>query len=468
MISYRHRGFVSLHNIVCGAAALALLPAFAVLLPWIPGLRLEDDVRLAPYAMAVLVGMIWAQRGLFAVTLDLHRLSRNEAARLAVKQTCVVAICIFILMFGIKDRGISRLFLVIYLVLLWAMLTFLHLRLPALLARWLFSAREMTPVLLIGRGENAHVLDAWLERRLHLGLSPVGLLLNLAPSADFKSRVPYLGTWGELSVHLVNYQVAQVILLGWVDDAAAVEQMVQQCEAAGCRFLIHNDYGSRFARRFLPMEEGGHDFLAVQSEPLEDPLNQGLKRCVDLAIALPVVVLVLPGACAAVWFLQRWHSPGPLFFTFPRGGWKQGAFNMIKFRSMHNSDHDVSRQAQNGDLRIYSGGNWLRRTSMDELPQFWNVLRGEMSVVGPRPHLPKHDNDFSRLARGYRIRSLVKPGITGLAQIKGFRGEITNVDKLQNRLYWDLYYARNWSLLMDLKIVAQTAWQVFFPPKSAY
>jgi lipopolysaccharide/colanic/teichoic acid biosynthesis glycosyltransferase len=105
---------------------------------------------------------------------------------------------------------------------------------------------------------------------------------------------------------------------------------------------------------------------------------------------------------------------------------------------------------------------------MDELPQFWNVLRGEMSVVGPRPHLPKHDNDFSRLARGYRIRSLVKPGITGLAQIKGFRGEITNVDKLQNRLYWDLYYARNWSLLMDLKIVAQTAWQVFFPPKSAY
>jgi len=468
MISYRHRGFVTSHNIICGAVALILLPAFAAVLPLIPGLRLEDDVRLAPYAMAVLVGMIWGQRGLFSVTLDLHRLARNEAARLAVKQTFVVAICIFILMFVIKDRGISRRFLVIYLFLLWTMLTVLHLRLPALLARWLFSTREMTPVLLIGRRDNAHVLDAWLARRLHLGLSPVGLLLNQAPPADFRTCVPYLGTWGELAEHLAHYQVTQVILLGWVDDAAAVERMVQQCEAAGCRFLIHNDYGSRFARRFVPMVEGGHDFLAVQSEPLEDPLNQGFKRCIDLAIALPIVIIMLPPACAAVWVLQRMNSPGPLFFAFPRGGWKQGAFRMIKFRSMHAGEHDVAKQAQSGDLRIYRGGGWLRRTSMDELPQFWNVLRGEMSVVGPRPHLPKHDDDFSRLVPGYRIRSLVKPGITGLAQIKGFRGEINNPDKLHSRLYWDLYYARNWSLIMDFKIVTQTAWQVFFPPKSAY
>ncbi|MBC8009326.1 MAG: sugar transferase, partial [Burkholderiales bacterium] len=340
--------------------------------------------------------------------------------------------------------------------------------LPALLSRWLFTARQLTPTLLMGRVENAQVLDGWLERRRHLGLSPVGLLLDSPPPDGFTSLTPYLGTWEQLTEHLTKRQVAQVILLGWVDDAEAVERMVQRCESAGCRFLIHNDYGARFARRFFTMEEGGHDFLAVQSEPLEDPINRGMKRGIDLLVAVPVVIGILPLACVLVWCLHRWRSPGPLFFSFPRGGRRQDSFGMLKFRSMYAADHDVNKQASIDDARIFSGGGWLRRTSMDELPQFWNVLKGEMSVVGPRPHLPQHDDDFSRVAPAYRIRSLVKPGITGLAQIKGYRGEITDPGKLHGRVYWDLYYARNWSPGLDLRIVARTAWQVFFPPRSAY
>ncbi|MBC8011672.1 MAG: polyprenyl glycosylphosphotransferase, partial [Burkholderiales bacterium] len=261
-----------MHNLACVVAGLILLPGFAVVLPWIPGVKLEEDVRLLPYAMAVLVGLVWSQRGLFSVTLDLHRLSWADALRMAAKQICIVAVCIFTLMFAIKDRGISRLFLGAYLVLLWGLLGWLHSCLPALLSRWLFTARQLTPTLLMGRVENAQVLDGWLERRRHLGLSPVGLLLDSPPPDGFTSITPYLGTWEQLTEHLTKRQVAQVILLGWVDDAEAVERMVQRCESAGCRFLIHNDYGARFARRFFTMEEGGHDFLAVQSEPLEDPI----------------------------------------------------------------------------------------------------------------------------------------------------------------------------------------------------
>jgi exopolysaccharide biosynthesis polyprenyl glycosylphosphotransferase len=457
-----------MHNLGCVAAALVLLPGFAWVLPWIPGLKLEDDVRLAPYAIAILVGMIWAQRGLFSVTLDLHRLTWGEATRLAAKQACIVAVCIFILMFAIKDRGISRLFLGAYLGLLWGGLAIFHARFPALLARWLFSTRELTPTLLIGRADNAAVLDAWLVRRRHLGVVPVGLLLDAPPSSDLRTSVPYLGTWEQLPEHLASRRVAQVILLGWVDDAEAVERMVRCCETAGCRFLIHNDYGARFARRFLAMEEGGHDFLAVQSEPLEDPINRGVKRAIDLLVAVPVVFVILPPACALVWCLQRFNAPGPLFFALPRGGLRQSAFGMLKFRSMHAIPHDVTRQARVGDSRIYRGGQWLRRTSLDELPQFWNVLRGEMSVVGPRPHLSQHDDDFSRLAPAYHVRSLVKPGITGLAQVKGYRGEINAPEKLHDRVYWDLYYARNWSPIMDIQIVIRTISQVFFPPSSAY
>jgi len=141
---------------------------------------------------------------------------------------------------------------------------------------------------------------------------------------------------------------------------------------------------------------------------------------------------------------------------------------MFKFRSMYSAEHDINRQATSTDDRIYPFGKFLRRSSLDEFPQFINVLNGSMSVVGPRPHLPQHDTDFSQLNRAYRVRSLVKPGITGLAQINGFRGEITEPEKLHQRVYWDLYYVTNWSAWMDLQIILRTALQVLAPPASAY
>ena len=447
---------------------MLLLPAFAALLPYIPGLMLEADVRLLPYAVAVMVGMVWGMRGLEDETIDLHRLAPGESLRVAGQQVLWVALCIFTLMFAIKDRSISRLFLGCYLLLLWGLLAGLHWKAPGLLASWLFSERDVTPTLLIGRRDNAGVLDRWMDRRLHLGVLPVGLLSDESPSGVPASRIPYLGTIDRLAEVISSHRVAQVVLLGWVDDAAAVERMIQICEAEGCRFLIHNDYGARFARRFIPHEEGGHHFLAVQSEPLEDPVNRATKRMLDIMISLPVVLFVLGPLCIVLWLIQRYQAPGPLFFIMPRAGWHRERFKMLKFRSMYAHGHDVNRQATTGDPRVYPLGRFLRRTSLDELPQFWNVLRGEMSVVGPRPHLPQHDDEFSRIARAYRTRALVKPGITGLAQTKGFRGEISDPEKLHQRVYWDLYYARSWRLSLDIRICLQTAWQMIFPPASAY
>ena len=141
---------------------------------------------------------------------------------------------------------------------------------------------------------------------------------------------------------------------------------------------------------------------------------------------------------------------------------------MLKFRSMFAVEHDINKQATVGDDRIFAFGQFMRRTSLDEFPQFINVLIGNMSVVGPRPHLPQHDTDFSQLNRSYRVRSLVKPGITGLAQINGYRGEITEPEKLHRRVYWDLRYVTNWSIWLDLQIILRTAVQVVVPPRSAY
>lgn len=143
---------------------------------------------------------------------------------------------------------------------------------------------------------------------------------------------------------------------------------------------------------------------------------------------------------------------------------------MLKFRSMYFAKADETLEAQQArprDSRVYPFGKFLRKTSLDEFPQFYNVLKGEMSIVGPRPHLPKHDYEFAKQEKAYRSRQLVKPGITGLAQTHGFRGEITDPTMLSQRVQLDLRYINHWSIWLDLHLTFKTLWQVLFPPKSA-
>lgn len=144
---------------------------------------------------------------------------------------------------------------------------------------------------------------------------------------------------------------------------------------------------------------------------------------------------------------------------------------MLKFRSMYAEPADAdaeSRQAKSEDERIFPFGRFLRRRSLDEFPQFWNVLAGKMSIVGPRPYMPRLDEEFRALTRGYRTRHLVKPGITGLAQSLGFRGEILEQEMLRRRVYWDVHYITHWSIWLDVQITARTLWQVVRPPATAY
>jgi lipopolysaccharide/colanic/teichoic acid biosynthesis glycosyltransferase len=144
---------------------------------------------------------------------------------------------------------------------------------------------------------------------------------------------------------------------------------------------------------------------------------------------------------------------------------------MLKFRSMYAvrvSPADESKQALTEDSRIFPFGRYMRRRSLDEFPQFWNVLMGEMSIVGPRPYMPILDEEFRQQTQGYRTRNLVKPGITGLSQSRGFRGAVLEEEMVQRRVYWDVYYITHWSMWMDVQITAKTLWQVIDPPETAF
>lgn len=468
MITYRQRGLANLYALFANGAAVALMPGYAAVLPSFTYVELSESVSLAPYCVAVFMGMAIGSNAIRRVHSRVNSLSTWDSFGIALRQVAMVAACVFAYTFATKDQQISRLFLSSYLVILTAFLTFMHARVPAAMAGLLFGEQSKIPTLFIGRADRLENLDEWITHRMHIGIAPVGFLADEPPTRAELALAPYLGRIESLRAILTEKRISQVILLEWFDDATKVEKLIEECEQEGCRFLVHNDYSARYARTFIPIEEGGLHFMTLQNEPLEDPINRGAKRVLDILISLPVVLFILPPLCVFVWFVQRVQAPGPMFFVKPRGGRGREEFNMLKFRSMYARDHDINKQATVADDRIYPFGRFLRKSSLDEFPQFVNVLLGEMSIVGPRPHLPQHDHEFSLISKTYRVRSLVKPGITGLAQVNGYRGEITDPEKLHRRVYWDLYYVSNWALWLDFQIILRTGWQVFFPPKSAY
>jgi putative colanic acid biosysnthesis UDP-glucose lipid carrier transferase len=205
------------------------------------------------------------------------------------------------------------------------------------------------------------------------------------------------------------------------------------------------------------------NFLGLPVVDLNQPISSGLngiiKDIFDRAFAIVVLILLLPLFATLAVLIKR-SSPGPVFFRQPRLGLNGRKFNVYKFRTMkvHQEQNGVT-QATKNDSRLTSIGGFLRRTSLDELPQFINVLLGDMSVVGPRPHALQHNEMYKDLLEMYMLRHRVKPGITGWAQIHGHRGETDTVDKMATRVQFDLHYIQHWSLWMDIRIIVWTAFK---------
>jgi putative colanic acid biosynthesis UDP-glucose lipid carrier transferase len=244
--------------------------------------------------------------------------------------------------------------------------------------------------------------------------------------------------------------------------------IIRVCDQLGVRLLIVSDLEEKLRHPVTHFEDDGFRFIGLREEPLENPLNRFCKRAIDIVIALPVMLLVFPVLTVIVWVAQRLQSPGPLFHVQTRAGMQNRRFTIYKFRTMHEGNADLARQAYDGDRRIYPLGKWVRKLSIDEVPQFWNVLKGDMSIVGPRPHLIEHNNQFSQLMANYHVRAFVKPGITGLAQVRGFRGEARDNSDIEKRVACDIEYLENWNLSLECGIILRTCGQILVPPRTAY
>ncbi len=210
--------------------------------------------------------------------------------------------------------------------------------------------------------------------------------------------------------------------------------------------------------------------VSIPKMPLHLPQNIALKRVVDIIISILVILLILSWLTPLMFLIIKIDSKGPLFYKHKRNGINYGEFTCYKFRSLKQGSYEDRLHVSKKDERVTKVGRFLRRTSIDEIPQFFNVLIGNMSVVGPRPHIPRYTSSYAKKIDKYEFvyRHSVKPGITGLSQIKGYRGEIKSDVDIINRIKFDVFYIQNWSLIQDINIILNTIVLVFKGQDQAY
>ena len=373
---------------------------------------------------------------------------------------------ILLILVATKDVIISRLFLFTFLPLLYLVLFFSRRFLPKLLIKGFFTKGHQQKALLVGSREQAERMEKWSAQMLNLGLDATSFYHGLGSNGD--SNVLSSSGLTTLERIVRRERITQVVLLDLPEKRESLSGIAAVCDRLGSRLLMVDNLPAIFNRSVSHFSLSGLNLITVMEEPLEDPVNRLLKRSFDLLISSMVVLFILPPLAFMVAIIQRKQSPGPLFFRQTRSGRANKPFRIFKFRTMHPTNQSPSRQASKNDERVYALGRWLRRTSLDEFPQFINVLRGEMSVVGPRPHMIVHNRRFAEVMASYRIRAFVKPGITGLAQVSGFRGEARTNTEILKRVKLDIAYVESWSLWQDFGIVLKTARQVILPGETAY
>jgi putative colanic acid biosynthesis UDP-glucose lipid carrier transferase len=421
--------------------------------------------RYSIYCGLLVVGMLLES---FTRSGSKNYFLQNELLRqhrLSLRQTFASVGMLVLYLIATKDAFISRIFFFNFVPWLYVALLFSHFYLPGILSRRIFSREDKT--LLIGSSSKASQLRGWLRRKSEIGLRTVGLLCDEKIDKT-EDGVPVLGASGDLENVIRHNGITQVILLEFPLFAEVNWEIIRVCDQLGIRLLIVSDLEEKLRHSVTHFEDDGFRFIGLREEPLENPLNRFFKRAIDLAIAVPVILIVFPVLAVLVWVIQRLQSPGPLFHVQTRAGMQNRLFRIYKFRTMRPDQGDVARQASGNDERVYPIGRWLRKLSVDEIPQFWNVLRGDMSIVGPRPHLIEHNNQFSQLMANYHVRAFVKPGITGLAQVRGFRGEARNNSDIENRVACDIEYLENWNMSLECAIILRTFAQLFVPPGTAY
>lgn len=277
----------------------------------------------------------------------------------------------------------------------------------------------------------------------------------------------YLGNFDVLEQYAHQHKIDEIYFTLVGEKAEKMPRVVRIADNNIINFYYVPKISKYVTGKYQLYNIGTMPILTLRKNPLAAPWKRGLKRGFDIAFS-SVFLLLSPIVFIPIAIGIKMTSPGPVFFRQERTGYKGRSFKCFKFRTMRvNSDADKA-QATEDDPRKTKFGNFLRRTSIDELPQFINVWRGDMSVVGPRPHMLKHTKDYTELIDKYMVRHIVKPGITGWAQVNGYRGLTDELWKMEKRVVCDVWYIENWTFSLDLKIIFKTVTNALKGDKNAF
>ena len=326
--------------------------------------------------------------------------------------------------------------------------------------------RNYIRIIIIGAGKNGLNLYSEMKKNNAYGFQICGFFDD---NIMLKETLPnYLGMTHEVEGYVKENNIDEIYCTLPNSQDEKIMRIFNFAEKNMIRFYIIPEF-SRYVKKRLRLESiESLPVMAVRTEPLQAIHNQIIKRTFDVVFSFIFLITVFPIVYIILGILIKASSSGPIFFKQKRTGIYGKEFSCYKFRSMEVNKFSNEKQAEKNDPRTTKLGQFLRHSNLDEIPQFFNVLRGDMSVVGPRPHMLKHTELYSVVIDKYMVRHLIKPGITGWAQVSGYRGETKTTDQMESRVMHDVWYLENWTFLLDLKIVLVTILNMFKGEENAY
>ena len=435
-------------------------------------MRYGNAVRLGDsFAQSTLIlsNLIWVFLCLYFDAYNFMRVSYIETLFSKTTKLLGLLLCIlFALIVFLNYDGISRLRLVYFAIVFFVELIFFRYVFVWFLKKIRKAGYNYRRIIIIGAGQKGKDIEKILSRDVSYGYQVLGFFDDVATNKESASA----GSAGGLNeaIDFLNTNGVHEVYIASTNYASKeISKIILFCERNLIRLKFVPDF-QNFTKS-KRVEINFYDDLPVISfrqEPLESTLNRTVKRTLDVVLALFVILVIFPWLFPIIMLAVKFSSRGSIFFKQERTGEHNQVFWCYKFRTMQVNDLAHEQQATRDDARITNVGRFLRQTNLDELPQFFNVLFGSMSVVGPRPHMLKHTEEYSALINSFIVRQLIKPGITGWAQVNGFRGETNTLKQMEKRVEYDIWYIENWSLYLDLKILFRTITNMLRGDKNAF
>ena len=370
-------------------------------------------------------------------------------------------------LFSLKQSEFSREHLYATYLMLFGLIMFWRYLSITLIKLYRKSGYNYSRVVIVGGGEVAQQLNDYFNSDDVLGVRLLGVFSDSDFSFEIKDSVK-TGTLDSLEQFALKNDIDEIFYTMPLTYTKKIKGLVDFCDKYMIRFKVVPDFRGFIFKRVNIDFFNDVPVITLREEPLTDFINRFIKRVFDLIFSLLTIVFVLSWLYPFIAILIKLSSKGPVLFKQSRSGVNNEEFLCYKFRSMTMSEEADTKQATKGDVRITKIGAFLRKSSLDEFPQFFNVFMGDMSTVGPRPHMLKHTEEYSDLIQKYMVRQLVKPGITGAAQVKGYRGETKELEDMEGRVRLDVWYIENWSLSLDINIIFHTVWNAFKGDEKAY